>query len=130
MEDADDVHGTVRLRQVCDPVVSVKQNSNVAIGILIALPDLWKALQNLCSLKDSLDRLCCRRRTVSGNVFEDIFEPALSLERPDYLRQERMRRAISLLGMTRPASESASPFCTITWNASSRTISSRELSAG
>ena len=42
----------------------------------------------------------------------------------------RMRRAISSFEKVRCASESASPRSTITWNASSRTISSRELSSG
>ena len=49
-----------------------------------------------------------------GDVLEDILEPPLSLCGPIYFGHERMRRAISSLEMTRPASESASPRSTIT----------------
>src|SRR4051812_4339699 len=47
-----------------------------------------------------------------------------------YFGHDRMRRPISSFDTARAASESASPRCTMTWKASSRTMSSDELSSG
>ena len=54
----------------------------------------------------------------------------MCLCRPRYCRDARMRRPISSFEITRFASESARPRPSMTWKASSRTISSRELSSG
>src|SRR5258706_5422468 len=67
---------------------------------------------------------------VRGDVLEDVFEPPESLVSPRYLGHDRMRRPISSFEMVRFASESARPRSIMTWNASSRTISSGELSSG
>src|SRR6266850_2497046 len=67
---------------------------------------------------------------VRGDVLEDVFEPSESLLSPGYLGHDRMRRPISSFEMVRFASESARPRSIMTWNASSRTISSGELSSG
>ena len=67
---------------------------------------------------------------IAGNVVVDAAQPLLGLGGPDYFRQDSIRRPISSCEMVRPASESARPRSTIAAKASSRTISSTELSSG
>jgi len=114
MEDAQDIDVAIGSDQVGDAVVLVEEDSHMAPRRLIAMAHFRKPSQRLRPLINAVDGFGRRAWIVHGDVLEDILEPPLSLCGPIYFGHERMRRAISSLEMTRPASESANPRSTIT----------------
>src|SRR5882672_10321663 len=128
VENTQHIDVAAILDQVRDPVVPVEQNSDVSVRRPVTVANLRMGVQDLGFVVDALNCLCRSLRVVRRNELEDVLEPALRLKRPVYLRHLRMRCAISSFDATRFASESANPLSTIKWNASSRTISSRDAS--
>ncbi len=114
MKDTEDVDVAVILHEVCDPVMPVEQNPDVARRGSIALPDFWKSGDDLRPFVYFLNCAGCRGRVIGGDVFEDVFNPSPGFVGPGYRCHERMRCAISSFEMVRFASESASPRSTMT----------------
>lgn len=131
MEDTQDVDVAVRLEEVHDPVVAVEKDPDVPFRHdMVPVPKLGVPFQELHLFVDSDDRAPGRSGIVTRDVVVDVPKPHRGLVAPPYLRHESIRLFISSFETTRPASESASPRSTIRANASSRRISSYELSAG
>ena len=131
MEHADDMHFVVGHEAIHDPVVTPQQDTKLTPrGAPVRLPDLRELLEDLGSLVDGLNDVEGVDRAIDDDVVVDLEQPTLRLLRPDYLRQLSIRRAISSFEMVLPASESAIPRSTMAVNASSRRISSTELSSG
>ena len=131
MEDANDVDLALVWLDVHDPVMPPHQDARCPTGFgQVALARLRKLLQHLYSRIDGLDHVERRCRLVQGDVVVDLEKPALGFMGPDYFRQDSIRRAISSFEIVRPVSESAMPLSTMAANASSRSISSWELSSG
>lgn len=86
--------------------------------------------QRLHSSEDPSKRTLSSLGVVTCNVAVDVSEPDLSFVSPIYFNHVLMRASISSLEIVRPSSESLSPRSIIRWNASSRMISSYELSSG
>ncbi len=114
MKDAEDVDVPVVFDEIGNPVVSVEEDAHMARRCGVAIADFREGSENLRPLIDSLSRAACGARVFCGDVFENVFEPALGLLSPDYFCHERMRRPISSLEIVRFASESASPRSTMT----------------
>jgi hypothetical protein len=131
MEHADDVQLVVGHEPIDDPVVPPKQDAKLTPrGTAVRLPELGKLPEDLSSLVDGLNDVECVDWAIQDDVVVDLQQPTLRLLRPNYLRQLSIRRAISSFEMVLPASESAIPRSTMAANASSRRISSTELSSG
>jgi hypothetical protein len=131
MEHPDDMHLVVGPKKVHDPVVAPQQNAQITTrGTAVGVADERKPLEDLGTLIDGLDDVEGVDRGVDRDVVVDPEEPALRFSGPDYLCQDSIRRPISSFEMVLPASESAMPRSTMTANASSRRISSGELSSG
>ena len=117
--------------EVDDSVVPPKQDAGVPPRLRAeCLAQPWKLLENLSPSVDRLYDFEGGCRLVLGNVVVNLEKPPLCFLGPDYLRQDSIRLAISVLEMVRPASESAMPLSTMAANAISRMISSLELSSG
>src|SRR5688572_18572886 len=86
--------------------------------------------QELDSFIDAGDRALRGIGIINGDVTIDVAEPDLSLVSPIYLDHVLIRASISSLEIVRPSSASLSPRSTMRWKASSRMISSYELSSG
>lgn len=114
VEHAKNIDVSVVFHEVSDSVMTVVQYANVSRRSLVAMADLRKLSENLCTFVDALNRPSCGRWIVRGDVLEDVLDPFLSFVGSRYCCHERMRRAISLFEMVRFASESASPRSTIT----------------
>jgi hypothetical protein len=114
VEDAEDVDVSIILHGVCDPIVSIEQDSDVTRGSREAVSDLGKTGEDLRPLIDFLNGASGGVGAICGDVLEDVLEPALSLCGPRYCGHERMRCAICSFEMVRFASESASPRSTMT----------------
>ena len=95
-----------------------------------AMAYVGKLAEYLRTFVDAFHNPSSGRRVILCNVREYILKPRLSFPSPIYPCQARILRCISSLDSVRPASESASPRCTIRLKASSRTSSSYELSSG
>jgi hypothetical protein len=131
MKHADNVYLVVGPNEVHDSVMPPEQNSKVTTrGTVVSVTDERKPLQDLGTLIDGLDDVEGVDRAVERDIVVNLEEPALRFYGPDYLRQDSMRRPISSFEMVLPTSESAMPCSTMTANASSRRISSGELSSG
>jgi hypothetical protein len=131
VENSQNVDIVVWLYQVGNSVVTVKKNADFArTGELIFVSDLRKVLEQLGPKNDAQNSASSSVWVVDSDVIIDIPEPSLSFCGPVYLSQVFIRRSISSLLMVRPSSESLSPRWTIKSKASSRTISSYELSSG
>lgn len=130
MKDTKNVNVPVFLHQVGDAVMPVEQDADVARSCRVPGTELRKSPQILGSIVDAFDRSGSGLWIVSRDVLKNVVKPALSFFGPPYLCHDRMRRPISSFEIVRLASESEIPRSTITWKASSRTISSRELSSG
>ncbi len=113
MKDAKDVDVCVILHKVCDPVMTVEQNSDVSRGSNVTVSDLGKTGEDLRPLVDLLNGASGGVRIVGGDVLKNVFEPAPSLVGPRYRCHARMRCAISSFEIVRFASESASPRSTM-----------------
>src|SRR6266545_1615131 len=96
----------------------------------MGVTDLRKLSQDLGPPVERLDHAEGGGWLIAGDVVVNAPQPLLGLGGPNYFRQDSIRRPISSCEMVRPASESASPRSTIAAKASSRTISSTELSSG
>ena len=130
MEDAENRDTPSRLEQIRDAIVAVEQNADMALRTGIPLTQLREIDQRLDTLIDAINGLGGGLRIVLGDELEYVLKPPKRLVGPNYFPHDRIRRAISSFEITRFASESAKPRSTITCNASSRTISSDELSSG
>jgi len=131
MEYTDDMYIVIRPNEIHDPVVTPEENAEITTrGTAVGVPNEWEALQDLGTLVDGLDDVERVDWAVERDVVVDLEEPTLRFCCPDYLRQDSIRRPISSFEMVLPASESAMPRSTMTANASSRRISSGELSSG
>ena len=114
MKDTQNINISVVLHEICDPVMPVKQDTDVSRGRHIPVANLRKAGEDLRPLIDFLNGTSGCRRIIGGDELEDVLEPALSLFGPRYCCRARMRCAISSFEMVRFASESANPRSTIT----------------
>ena len=114
VEDTKNIDASVVLHEVGDSVMPVEQYANVSWRDLVAVADLRKLGENLCTFVNTLNRLNCSLRIIRGDVLEDVFEPLLSFVSLRYDCHERMRRPISSFEIVRFASESAIPRSTIT----------------
>jgi hypothetical protein len=100
--------------KICDAIVHVEQNSDMALRTGIPLTQFREFDQRLDTLIDAIDCLSGGLRIVLGDELEDVLKPPKRLFGPNYFRHDRIRRAISSFEVTRCASESASPRSTIT----------------
>ena len=130
MEDTEDVN-LGELPDVNDAVVAPKEKSHLsARRSLIGLTRIGKLAEHLGTLVYRLDHAERGFRLVQRDVVVDLKKAALCLCRPDYRRQDWIRRAISSFEIVLPASESARPRSTIATKAISRRSSSVVLSSG
>ena len=131
MKHPDNMYLVARPLNVDDSIVTPEEDASVsARRRLVGMTAVGKLGEDLSASVDGLDDAERSGRFVGGNVVMDLPKPTLGLVRPDYLRQDSMRRPISSFEMMRPASESAMPCSAIAAKASSRRISSTELSSG
>ncbi len=73
-----------------------------------------KTGEDLSPFVDALNGTGSGSRTIGGDEFKNVFEPALGLLGPSYFSHVRIRWPISSFEMVRFASESESPRSTIT----------------
>ena len=130
MEDAEDFDISIALHKIGDSKVPVQNDANISRRVKIPVAHFRMLSEDLGALVNPLNCTSGCAWIVRRDVLEDVFEPPESLVSPGYLGHDRMRRPISSFEMVRFASESARPRSIMTWNASSRTISSGELSSG
>src|SRR5688572_9541705 len=109
VKDAKNVDVSVVFHEVRNAVMPIQEDSDVARGRDIAVSDLGKALEDLCSFVDSLNRPSCCNWIIGRDVLEDVLEPTLRFLGPCYFCHDRMRCAISSLEIVRFASASARP---------------------
>ena len=114
MKDTQTINISVFLQEVCDPVMPIKQDTDVPRGGHVMVANLGKAGEDLRAIIDTLNGKRGGGRIIGGDELEDVLEPALSLFGPRYRCHARMRCAISSFEIVRFASESASPRSTIT----------------
>ena|SRR5258706_7273731 len=114
-----------RCDQICDPVVSIEQDTDVAFKVSpILVTDFGEPAQKLRLLVDTCYYLLSRLRIVGSNIVKNIFKPSMGLFGPSYFCHARMRFCISSSDSTRPCRTSSRPRLTIRSNANSRMISS------
>jgi hypothetical protein len=79
VRDAEDV--AVVLDQVCDAVMPVQKDSDVAGRCPVAMPYLGMLRQNLSLLVDAKDGPRASFEILCGDKLENVLEPALRLKR-------------------------------------------------
>ena len=114
MENSENVDIPIRLEQIGNSIMPIKEDPHVPGRCPITLTDLRKRNEVLGPIVDALNGTCGSLWIIGCDILEDVFEPALSFLGPRYFRHDRMRRAISSFEITRFASESAKPRSTIT----------------
>jgi hypothetical protein len=111
--------------------MSIKQYSYIAFWLSsIFLSYFGKILKNLGFIMYVGDYFHGGKGIVLRNIAKDVMEPLLRFRCPGYLDQVLIRCAISSFDMSCPLRTSSMPRSTILANASSRKISSNELSSG
>ena len=130
VENAENVDVLFVSNQISDSIMSVHKDANVPFVLLVEVAALRKCRKHLRALENRHDNVSCSRWIFLGYKLEYVLEPLLSFLGPVKLYHERIRRSMSEFEMVFPSSESRRPRCTMTWKASSRTISSGELSSG
>ena len=109
MEYAQDVDVPIGLDEVRDTVGAVQQDAHVLLGMKETVAHLRILREDLSALIDPFHRFRGSIGIISGDVLEDVLEPAKCFACPGYFGQDRMRRPISSFEMVRRASESARP---------------------
>ena len=114
MKHPENIYVPIILHDIGNPVVPVKENTDMAVRGKISLAHLREGDKVLRPVVDALDGARCGLWIIGGDVLEDVLEPTLGFRSPRYFCHERMRRPISSFEITRFASESARPRSTMT----------------
>ena len=125
MKHAEDIYVAVGSYEIGYAVMFVEENANFTIRFeVVCIPKSRMIAEQLCLFVDvcnsslrSFGIFCC-------DIAVNILKPEFRLASPVYFRHTFIRRFISSLEIVRRSSESLRPRCTITSNASSRTMSS------
>src|SRR6185436_1011105 len=105
-ENAEDVNVSIVFQEVRNPVMPIKEDSDIARGRKIAVSDLGEGLEHLRSFVDSLNRTSRRGRVIRRDVLKDVLKPTPGFFGPCYFCHDRMRCAISSFEIVRFASAS------------------------
>jgi len=131
MEHTQNVYRTRRPNKVGDSVMSVKQDSNIALNLFaIFVPNFGEITQYLGFFINPNDDFLGGNRIFGRYVIVDIAEPTPRFVSPSYFCHVRIRRAISSFATRRPFLESSMPLSTILSKANSRIISVYVASSG
>jgi hypothetical protein len=82
MEDAKNVYIPIGPDEVCNPIVTIKQDPDIPFACVIFISALWELTQNLDPIIDFTYNAGSSYGILLSNVLEDILKPLLSLIGP------------------------------------------------